>query len=82
MPKRSIVYIDGFNLYYGALRGEPNRWLDLEKLFRLIRQDDDIQCVRYFTARTGSADQEAYLAALGTLPLIEIEYGLFKFKDN
>ena len=25
------VYIDGLNLYYGALRGTPFRWLDLEK---------------------------------------------------
>ena len=30
-PIRTYVYIDGFNLYYGLLRGQPAaRWLDLE----------------------------------------------------
>ena len=27
--KRTIVYIDGFNLYYGLLRGTFAKWLDL-----------------------------------------------------
>ena len=26
------VYIDGFNLYYRALKDTPFRWLDLRKL--------------------------------------------------
>jgi 6-hydroxy-3-succinoylpyridine 3-monooxygenase len=80
MAKRSIIYIDGFNLYYGALRGGFGKWLNLQTLFGLIRQDDDIQHIRYFTARTGSTDQQAYLSALETLPLVSIEYGLFKSK--
>jgi hypothetical protein len=32
MPK-TIVYIDGFNLYYGLLRRSPYKWLDLVSLF-------------------------------------------------
>ncbi len=80
MSKRSIIYIDGFNLYYGALRNGPDKWLDLERLFHLIRQDDDIQHIRYFTARTADADQEAYLSALSTSPLVITEFGLFKSK--
>jgi len=31
---RTVIYIDGFNLYYGALRGTPYKWLDIEKSFR------------------------------------------------
>jgi hypothetical protein len=31
---RTVVYVDGFNLYYGALRGTPFKWLDLYGLFR------------------------------------------------
>ena len=27
----TIVYIDGFNLYSGVLRGSPHKWLDLER---------------------------------------------------
>jgi hypothetical protein len=30
--QRTIVYVDGFNLYYGALKDRPNRWLDLAAL--------------------------------------------------
>ncbi len=26
------VYVDGFNLYYGCLKGTPYRWLDLGAL--------------------------------------------------
>ena len=25
---RTIAYIDGFNLYYGLLKGTPYKWLD------------------------------------------------------
>ncbi len=77
MAKRSIIYIDGFNLYYGALRGSPDKWLDVQKLFSLIRQDDNIRRIRYFTARTNSTDQDTY-QALKTLRLVTVEFGLFK----
>ena len=40
MAVRSIVYIDGFNLYYGALKGGPYKWLDLERFFRRLRNAD------------------------------------------
>ena len=26
--KRVIAYIDGYNLYYGLLKGTPYKWLD------------------------------------------------------
>ncbi len=29
---RTSVYIDGLNLYYGALKGTPFKWLDPIKL--------------------------------------------------
>ena len=47
---RTAVYIDGFNLYYGALKGTSHKWLDLDRYFRLLRPNDDLQCIRYFTA--------------------------------
>ena len=31
---QTIVYIDGFNLYYGAVKGTRHKWLDLEALCR------------------------------------------------
>ncbi len=83
MNNRSIVYIDGFNLYYGALKGGPNKWLDLSRYFMLLRPDDDLQKIWYFTAEVSgraSARQQAYLKALETRPLIQIKYGLYKRK--
>ena len=33
---RAIVYIDGFNLYYGALKRTPYKWLDVGSLCALM----------------------------------------------
>jgi 6-hydroxy-3-succinoylpyridine 3-monooxygenase len=82
--KRSIIYVDGFNLYYGVIRGGPHKWLDIGRYFCLLRPGDDIQVVRYFTALIdGShrANQIAYLQALETLPLVETVLGQFKNKQ-
>jgi len=50
LSKRSIIYIDGFNLFYGALKGTQNKWLNIEKFFSMIRIDDNILEIKYFTA--------------------------------
>jgi len=51
-PKpRVIVYIDGFNLYYGAVRATPAlKWLDLESYCKHLRPHDEIVSIRYFSA--------------------------------
>jgi len=33
---RTIVYIDGFNLYYRALKATPHKWLDLAALSKAV----------------------------------------------
>ena len=49
---RTFVYVDGFNLYYGALKEKPWKWLDLVALFeKVLPQQHDILAVKYFTAR-------------------------------
>ena len=83
---RTVVYIDGFNFYYGAVKGTPYKWLDLEALCRRLLPRDNIVKIRYFTARVSArpddpqqADrQDTYLRALATLPLLKIHYGDFK----
>lgn len=85
---RINVYIDGFNLYYGALKGTSHKWLNVVELSRqLVPSSDVIQQVKYFTARvSGAADpesprrQQKYLKALGTLPEVGIYYGRFLSK--
>lgn len=82
---KTNIYVDGFNLYYGSLRGTPHRWLDLSRLCRLLLPRDRINRIRYFTAlveaRTNDPSkpqrQQAYLRALETLPEISIHYGRF-----
>ena len=45
------VYVDGFNLYYRALKDTPYRWLDPRKLATALLPEDTIHTVCYFTAR-------------------------------
>lgn len=48
---KTYAYIDGFNLYFGALKGTPYRWLDVAKMCERLLRKDDVTRVRYFTAR-------------------------------
>ena len=85
---RTRVYVDGFNLYYGALKGTPYKWLNLVELARrLIPAANTIEKLCYFTARvSGASDpgtparQEAYLKALGSLPELQVYFGSFLAK--
>src|SRR5947207_14633454 len=84
MPPRTIVYIDGFNLYYGAVRGSAHKWLNLQRFFQLLRPHDNIVKVHYFTALVDGPtrpNQEVYLRVLGALPLVNIILGKFKKKQ-
>ena len=84
---RTFVYVDGFNLYYGALKGTRWKWLDLPALFeKVLQPHHDILKVKYFTARlSGTATdpsipqyQDAYLRALrGYRPQVEVYFGHF-----
>ena len=79
-------YIDGFNLYYRALKDTRFRWLDLRRLAESLFPDDEIRVICYCTAllnqRPDNPDQPArqltYLRALQTLPGLEIHYGTFR----
>lgn len=53
-PRKTVVYIDGYNLYYGRLRGTSYKWLDVVELFRVVLekrdQNESLECVKFFTA--------------------------------
>jgi uncharacterized LabA/DUF88 family protein len=79
--KRCIVYIDGFNLYYGCLKATPYKWLNIEALFKRMRQAETIVRINYFTALVSGANlvrQQTYLRALATLSTVGVHLGLFK----
>ena len=80
------LYIDGFNLYYRALRGTTFKWLDLRKLAENLFPQDTIHRVCYFTSLLSPRPndpsqpqrQQVYLRALATLPGFEVYYGTFR----
>ena len=48
---RANVYIDGFNLYYRALKQNRCNWLNLSKLAALLLPAYDIRRIKYYTAK-------------------------------
>jgi hypothetical protein len=84
MPN-TYVYIDGFNLDYGALKRTPYKWLDLAKLSGIMLPNDKVESIQYFTARVSARphnpsaplDQQVYLRALRTIPNLTITLGHF-----
>ncbi len=83
------VYIDGFNLYFRALRGTRFKWLDLKRLADVLVPNDKVDSIHYFTARllelpedpSQPQRQQAYLRALETLPRLQIHYGVFRRRE-
>jgi len=49
---KTIVYIDGYNLYYGLLRKSKLKWLDIVRLFSecILDKNAELIQVRYYTA--------------------------------
>jgi uncharacterized LabA/DUF88 family protein len=79
------VYVDGFNLYYGAVRDTPYKWLDLLAVSQFLFPADQIVSLKYFTALVSSRPndpdktnrQSIYIRALKTLPRVEVILGSF-----
>ncbi len=80
---RTRIYVDAFNLYYGALKGTPYKWLNLWLLSQqLLQEQNKIEHIKYFTALVKSRSDDAsqltrqkmYLRALSTLN-VEVIYG-------
>ena len=80
------LYIDGFNLYYGMLKGTPYKWLDLEKFAdTIVASDIEVVAIKYFTARIKTFPhdpdkllrQHYYLEVLSTLPRVQIIEGFY-----
>ena len=72
---RANVYVDGINLYYGALQADAVQVARPACAVRLLLPRDRVNRIRYFTARvatprdpTRAQRQQAYVRALETLP--------------
>lgn len=86
---RANVYVDGFNLYYGALKGQGAgyKWLDLDALLgKHLIPGNPVNRIRYFTARVSARPtdlgapvrQDTYLRALATIPHLTVHLGHFQ----
>lgn len=84
---RVIVYIDGFNLYFGMIDAGFSRckWLNVEKLVRsYLTENQELVEIKYFTSRITNNPQKqkrqsTYLEAIETTE-VKIIYGLYKAK--
>ncbi|MFA6218692.1 MAG: NYN domain-containing protein [Erythrobacter sp.] len=82
---RTRVYVDGYNLYYACLKRSPHKWLNIHDLAVRRLPQNNIDKVRYFTARVSARPhdptqpqrQETYFRALATVPEVEVHYGHF-----
>lgn len=87
MAGRTIVYVDGFNLYHALddLREPHLKWVDLWSLSqRLLRPGDTLAAVKYFTAYATWRSQsyrrhQRYVAALEARGVTSV-IGRFKAK--
>lgn len=72
--KKAFVYIDGFNLYYRAVKNTPYKWLNLRHMCEVLFPEYQIDKIKYFTAPvSGKEDpgknerQQRYWRALRTI---------------
>ena len=89
---KTNVYIDGFNLFYGCLKGTPHKWLDLSAFAAASFPPprNQINRIRYFTAHVKARAndlqqpirQQTYLRALRTLPHLTIHLGSYLEKPT
>lgn len=87
--QRVIVYIDGFNFYYGLrkdARWKKYYWLDIIKLFEMfMRPNQELVAVKYFSARVDDIDksmrQNAFFQANKENPKFKLILGKYLKKE-
>ena len=83
---KTILYIDGFNLFYSAVKGTPLRWLDPVALVERAFPRNQIVGAKYFTAKVSALPnnpgqpirQMMFWRALSMLPNFKIIEGDFR----
>jgi len=86
---KTILYVDGFNLFYSAVKGTPLRWLNPVALIERAFPKNQIVRTKFFTAKVGALPhnpgqpvrQMIFWRALRTLPNLEIIEGDFRTRE-
>ncbi len=84
--QRVIIYIDGYNLYFGLReKGWKNYyWLNIQKLSEnILTNEQELIEVKYFTSRISFPPdkvkrQGTFIEAIETLPKVKIYYGNYQ----
>ena len=85
-PGTAMAYVDGMNLYYGAVKDRPClKWLNIQSLLESLVPAYRIVTIRYYAAQIKRAypgDEShsrprKYLDALSSLSKIDIRYGTY-----
>lgn len=86
--QKVIVYIDGFNFYYGLKNPKWKRyyWLDIVGLFeKFMRPNQELMAVKYFSAKPDninkSLNQNAFFQANKENPKFKLILGKYLKKD-
>ena len=87
--ERVIVYVDGFNLYFGMLQAgfDNYKWLSISKLINsFLQPGQELVEIKYFTSRVGNDPakqkrQATFIEALESTG-IKVFYGRFQINDN
>lgn len=88
--KKTIAYVDGFNLYHLALQETSYRWSNPKLLLEnVLGHPNCLAKLNLYTARVSSKidpdaprKQQIYLNALSTIPGIEVTFGNFQVRDK
>jgi len=83
--ERLIVYVDGFNLYFGMAEAgySQYKWLNIKLLVQnLIKPNQELISIKYFTSRVGNNPekqkrQTTYIESLEAFD-VEIYYGHYQ----
>jgi uncharacterized LabA/DUF88 family protein len=87
--QKVIVYVDGFNFYYGLkknIRWRRYYWLDIVRFFEMfMKQDQELVCVKYFSAKPDNMDkalrQNAFFQANKENPKFQLILGKYLRKN-
>lgn len=88
---RAFFYIDGFNFYYLRTKHQPEfKWLNMKAMAdEIVPDGTTVEKVNYYTARvSGKIDtdaprrQSSLIAAMRTVPEIEIHFGRFLYQTQ
>lgn len=87
--QKVIVYVDGFNLYYGlkkSLKWRRYYWLDVVKFFEMfMKPNQELICVKYFSAKPDNLDkalrQNAFFQANKENPKFQLFLGKYLRKN-